>query len=73
MNLEEYEFIYPDHGHIGVYYPKDIISKKFKKWLIECLMEELEEEFKNSLDYAKIEQKLRKRIKDRVERCFLGI
>lgn len=71
MKLEEFETILADHGHKDVYYPKMIIKKKFKEMLMESLMDEIEKEFKDTLDYAKIKTRLRKNIKERIEKCFL--
>ncbi len=71
MKLEEFETILADHGHKDVYYPKMIIKKKFKEYLIESVMDGIEKEFEDTLDLAKMKPKIRKRIKERIEKCFL--
>lgn len=41
LNLEEYEKIVEDHGHLTVYYPKPIIQETLRKRLIQELQESI--------------------------------
>lgn len=63
VNLEEYEKILEDHGHISVYYPQSIIKKTLKEYLIQ------------ELKKAAVDQMILRMgpvIEETVNRCFRG-